>query len=70
METTAPPSSRHPSSSVGPRLYGMLAALAALAALAGWFAVYPLDRWVAGVLLGLYGLTVALRPVLHACSSR
>ncbi len=64
METTAPPSSRHPSSSVGPRLYGMLAALAALAALAGWFAVYPLDRWVAGVLLGLYGLTVALRPAL------
>ena len=42
----------------------MLAALAALAALAGWFAVYPLDRWVAGVLLGLYGLTVALRPAL------
>lgn len=64
METTAPPPSRRPHSSAGPRLYGLLAALAALAALAGWFMVYPLDRWIAGVLLGLYGIGIALRPSL------
>ncbi len=42
----------------------MLTALAALAALAGWFMIYPLDRWIAGILLGLYGLGIALRPEL------
>lgn len=42
----------------------MLTALAALAALAGWFMLYPLDRWIAGILLGLYGIGVALRPSL------
>lgn len=64
METTAPPSSFRARRSVGPRLYGLLAAIAALAALAGWFVLYPLDRWIAGVLLGLYGLIVAARPSL------
>lgn len=64
METTAPPPSRHASSKLGPRLYGMLAAIAAVAALTGWFMLYPLDRWAAAILLGGYGLIVALRPAL------
>lgn len=64
METTASPSSSRAHRSVGPRLYGLLAGAVALAGLAGWFALYPLDRWMAGILLGGYGLLVAARPSL------
>lgn len=64
METTASPSSSRAHRSVGPRLYGLLAGAVALAGLAGWFALYPLDRWMAGILVGGYGLLVAARPSL------
>lgn len=46
----------------GARLYGGLLALVAVAALAGWFMLYPLDRVMAGALLAGYGLLVVLRP--------
>lgn len=36
----------------------------AIVALSMWFASYPLDRGVAGVLLGAYGLALAIRPAL------
>ena len=64
METTASPSSSRAHRSVGLRLYGLLAGAVALAGLAGWFALYPLDRWMAGILVGGYGLLVAARPSL------
>ena len=46
----------------GSRLYGGVLALVAVAALAGWFMLYPLDRVMAGALLAGYGLLVVLRP--------
>ena len=49
-------------STLSARLYGGLLALVALAALAGWFMLYPLDRVMAGALLAGYGLLVVLRP--------
>lgn len=62
MHTVASaPHTRTPGS-FGLRLYGGVLALLAVAALAGWFMLYPLDRVIAGALLAGYGLLVVLRP--------
>ncbi|HRH71890.1 MAG TPA: hypothetical protein PLM62_02280 [Zoogloea sp.] len=50
----------HPA--IGPRLYGSLMALLALAGLVGWFLLYPLDRWLAAALLATYAALVVFRP--------
>lgn len=63
VATAAAPHSHLPfRPALGPRLYGGLAASLAFAALAGWFAIYPLDPLVAGALLAAYGLLVLWQP--------
>lgn len=47
---------------MGPRLYGGVVALLALAGLAGWFLLYPLDRWIAAALLTACGALILARP--------
>ena len=65
MNTTAssfnPPAVR-PGQPIAPRLYGTLAALGALAGLAIWLWMYPLDKGVAGALLAAYVVLVLMRP--------
>lgn len=65
MNTTAssfhPPAVR-PRRPIAPRLYGTLAALGALAGLAIWLWMYPLDKGVAGALLAAYVVLVLMRP--------
>lgn len=63
MASAAHSHSGTPHSAIGPRLYGSLVALLALAGLAGWFVVYPLDRWLAAALLATYVALVVFRPV-------
>lgn len=48
----------------GARLYGGLMLVLAIVALSAWFAPYPLDRAMAGALLGAYGLALVIRPAL------
>ena len=62
MHTVASARHRPSPAPFGARLYGGLLALVAVAALAGWFMLYPLDRVIAGALLAGYGLLVVLRP--------
>ena len=50
------------SPSVAPRAYGAAVALLALAGLAVWFRLYPLDTVIAGVLLAAYAAVVFARP--------
>ncbi len=46
----------------GARLYGGLILVVAVVLLSAWFAPYPLDRRIAGALLGLYGAILIARP--------
>lgn len=65
MNASASPALRpalHHRPAIAPRLYGALAALAALAGLAVWLWMYPLDKWVAGTLLAAWVALLIARP--------
>jgi hypothetical protein len=59
---TSATSALRPRPSLAPRLYGAVTALAALAGLALWLWMYPLDKWVAGTLLAAWVALVIARP--------